>query len=178
MTEKQEDAFYNFLDKRTEPFTLNEILTALKAGGFRRPTVLQNEITNVLSSRRVAFQLENGLYLSRCGCFSGASFVISPTRLELLNGILIPGHRCVPFANQFVLPQDYKFFWNKKAIKWTTTEGAPDEFYPFFSIYGEEYAPQYIARDNPENEMAFNSSCFGVSNISISSNTLLAKICI
>jgi molecular chaperone GrpE (heat shock protein) len=36
------------------------------------------------------------------------------------------------------------------------TEGTPDEFYPFFSIFGEEYAPQYIAHENPENQIAFS----------------------
>jgi hypothetical protein len=41
-------------------------------------------------------------------------------------------------------------------LPWTTTEGPPEEFYPYYYIFGEEYAPQYVARDNPENESAFN----------------------
>jgi hypothetical protein len=36
-------------------------------------------------------------------------------------------------------------------------EGPPEEFYPYYSIFGEEYAPQYVAQDNPNNESAFNS---------------------
>jgi hypothetical protein len=38
----------------------------------------------------------------------------------------------------------------------TTTEGPPEDFYPYYCVYGEEYAPQYVARDNPENEASFN----------------------
>jgi hypothetical protein len=47
--------------------------------------------------------------------------------------------------------------WKGAAIPTGVTEGSPDEFYPYYSIFGEEYAPQYVARDNPENEQAFNS---------------------
>jgi hypothetical protein len=39
----------------------------------------------------------------------------------------------------------------------TTSEGPPEDFYPYYNIFGEEYASQYVARDNPENESAYNS---------------------
>jgi hypothetical protein len=100
--------------------------------------------------------LDGRQWVSRRGCFENVPFVISPTKLELLNGILIPGHRCIPFANPAVLPNEYKFFWQGKEVPCTTTEGPPGEFYPYYYIFGEEYAPQYVARDNPENETAFN----------------------
>jgi hypothetical protein len=115
------------------------------------------EIASLIDSRNVAFRLDSRHWISRRGCFEPASFVINPTRLELLNGILIPGHRCIPFANPALLPQDYEFYWKGSAIPATTTEGPPEEFYPYYCIFGEEYAPQYVARDNPENESAFNS---------------------
>jgi hypothetical protein len=157
MTPNQEDALYNFLENVTEPFTLEDVTEFVRTLDSSRTDGLSMEITALLDSRNVAFRLDKRQWVSRRGCFENVPFVISPTKLELLNGILIPGHRCIPFANQVVMPHEYEFYWKGKKVPWTTTEGPPDEFYPYYLIFGEEYASQYVARDNPENETAFNS---------------------
>ncbi|MDR2097210.1 MAG: plasmid pRiA4b ORF-3 family protein, partial [Spirochaetaceae bacterium] len=126
----------------------------------RRFGRLQGEIANLFNIRRIAFPVKDNKWLSRRGLFCNARFVITPTRSELLNGILIPGHRCVPFANPVIPPQNYKFLWNDTAVGMSQTEGSPEEFYPFFSIYGEEYAPQYIAQESQENELAYGADPF------------------
>jgi len=156
MTPNQEDALYNFLENVTEPFTLEDVTEFVR---MMDPTLVENlpvEITAVIDSQNAAFRLDNRQWVSRRGCFESVPFVISPTKLELLNGILIPGHRCIPFASPIAMPHEYKFYWKGKAVPWTTTEGPPEEFYPYYKIFGEEYAPQYVAQDNPENELAFN----------------------
>jgi hypothetical protein len=156
MTVNQEGALKEFLDNITEPFSLNDVAAFVRMIDPKKNGRLPQEIAAFIESRNIAFRLGNNRWVSRRGCFEPVRFVISPTRLELLNGILIPGHRCVPFANPDLLPQNYTFFWAGAPIPATTIEGPPDEFYPYYSIYGEEYAPQYVARDNPENESAFN----------------------
>ncbi|GHV71939.1 hypothetical protein AGMMS49928_26330 [Spirochaetia bacterium] len=156
MTISQEDALYEFLENVTDPFTLGDVLAYLRMVDPKRSGRLGIETASFINSRNMAFSLGPERWISRRGCFEPAVFVISPTRLELLNGILIPGHRCVPFANPIMLPQELSFSWQGKQVPWTTTEGPPEDFYPYYSIFGEEYAPQYVARDNPENEEAFN----------------------
>ncbi|GAB1484499.1 hypothetical protein MASR2M78_33170 [Treponema sp.] len=52
---------------------------------------------------------------------------------------------------------NFRFYGRVTRFSSTTTEGPPEEFYPYFDLFGEEYAPQYIARDNPENEESFNA---------------------
>jgi hypothetical protein len=156
MTINQEGALKEFLDNITEPFSLNDVVAFVRMIDSKRSGRLSMEIAAFIESRNIAFRLGTNRWVSRRGCFEPVRFVISPTRLELLNGILIPGHRCVPFANPDLMPQKYSFLWQGTRIPMTTTEGPPDEFYPYYSIYGEEYAPQYVARDNPENESAFN----------------------
>ncbi|MDR0642215.1 MAG: plasmid pRiA4b ORF-3 family protein [Treponema sp.] len=160
MTVTQEDAFYEFLDSVSEPFTLDDVVSFVRMMDPKQVGRLRMELSSFLDSRKLAFQLDSHRWVSRRGCFESAPFVINPTKLELLNGILIPGHRCVPFANPSLLPQDYSFYWKDRAIPFTTTEGPPEEFYPYYSLFGEEYAPQYVARDNPENEAAFNSDIY------------------
>jgi hypothetical protein len=168
----QEEALYEFLENATEPFTLDDITVYVQAAGgsdnlqtfklgagsaHKRNKKLSFEINAYLDARKIAFKQDNRYWLSRRGCFEPAVFVITPTKLELLNGILIPGHRCVPFANPMTMPHRYKFFWKGGPVPVTSTEAPPEDLYPYYCIYGEEFAPQYIARDNPENEEAFNS---------------------
>jgi hypothetical protein len=157
MTANQEDALYDFLENVTEPFTLEDVSAFVQMIESKRNNRLELEIASFIDSRNVAFRLDNRHWVSRRGCFEPVPFVINPTRLELLNGILIPGHRCIPFANPDLLPQKYVFYWKGSPIPVTTTEGPPEDFYRYYFLFGEEYAPQYVARDNPKNESAYNS---------------------
>ncbi|MDR2048631.1 MAG: plasmid pRiA4b ORF-3 family protein [Treponema sp.] len=160
MTIGQEDTLYDFLENVTEPFSLDDIAAFIRMVEPKRLSRLNAEIASFIDTRRIAFPLGGKRWISRRGCFESLRFVISPTNLELLNGILIPGHRCIPFANPALLPQEYSFRWRGKTIPVTTTEGPPEDFYPYYYLFGEEYAPQYVARDNPENESAFNSDLY------------------
>ena len=156
MTPYQEEALYNFLDNTAEPFKLENAVDYIQKAAPGNRGRLNTEVEAFINLQNLAFPDGEQRWVSRRGCFEPLTFVISPSRLELLNGILIPGHRCVPFANPALLPHEYSFFWQGKAIPFTTTEGPPEEFYPYYSIFGEEYAPQYVARDNSVNEKAFN----------------------
>jgi hypothetical protein len=157
MTENQEDALYEFLDNNRTPFAIDEAVSFIRLFDVARNSRLAKEIAAFIDSQNIAFPLENGTWISRRGYFEPLRFVVSPTRLELLNGALIPGHRCVPFANPSLMPQEYRFFYKGKRIPLSSLEGPPEQFYPYYAILGEEYAPQYVARDNPNNESAFNS---------------------
>ncbi|GHV84789.1 hypothetical protein AGMMS50230_03970 [Spirochaetia bacterium] len=160
MTINQEDALYDFLENVTEPFTLDDLSAFIRMVEPKRNNRLSAEIASFMETRHIAFPLEAKRYISRRGAFERARFVIKPSRLEIANGILIPGHRCLPFANPVLFPQEYLFRWKGKDIAYTTTESPPEDFYPFYTLFGEEYAPQYVARDNPENEAAFNSDLY------------------
>ncbi|MCL2380469.1 MAG: plasmid pRiA4b ORF-3 family protein [Treponema sp.] len=157
MTTTQEETLYDFLDNAAGAFELDDIVSFMRRAEPSRFNQLAMETEIFINSRNLAFSSGKRQWISRRGFFGPLSFVISPSRLELVNGILVPGHRCVPFANPGLLPQEYSFFWQGSQVPFTTTEGAPEEFYPFYSVYGEEYAPQYVARDNDKNEAAFNS---------------------
>ena len=156
MTPNQEDALFDFLVNVTEPFTLEDVTAFIHILEPWKDNRLSAEIAAMIDARNIAFRLNKRQWVSRRGCFEPAPFVIKPSRLELLNGILIPGHRCVPFVNPGLLPHEYKFFWKGAPIPATTTEGPPEDLYPYYIIFGEEYAPQFIAEDNYENAEAFN----------------------
>jgi len=158
MTPNQEEALYNFLENTTAPFTLKIVTDYVRTQDSEWAENLPLEIAAFFASSVAAFPMDKRRWISRRGFFEKIPFVISPSKLELLNGILIPGHRCLPFANPTKMPHEYEFFWEGEQVPWTTSEGPPDEFYPYYSIFGKEYAPQIVARDNPENEAAFMDS--------------------
>ena len=157
MTANQEEHLYDFLDNTAGTFSLFEAASYLLNIDPSHADELAAETAALINLRNLAFPAGKNRWLSRRGFFENLPFVISPSRLELVNGILIPGHRCAPFANPALLPNEYSFVWMGAKVPYTTSEGSPEEFYPFYSIFGEEYAPQYVARDNDENEAAFNS---------------------
>ncbi|MCL2557657.1 MAG: plasmid pRiA4b ORF-3 family protein [Treponema sp.] len=154
MTPNQEDALYEFLDDAVAPFALKDAANYVRSQDSEWAENLPADITAFLASGDLAFRVDGRRWISRRGFFEGIPFVISPTRLELLNGALIPGHRCIPFASPAKMPNDYRFFWKGKPIPRAAIEAPPEELYPYYSFFGE-YAPQIVARDSPENEAAF-----------------------
>ncbi|MDR1469500.1 MAG: plasmid pRiA4b ORF-3 family protein [Spirochaetaceae bacterium] len=156
MTIAQEDALYEFLDNAPRPFTLKEVTQAVRqverTGGAR----LALQIAHFIESRRLAFENGKNYFLSRRALFEKVPFVIQPSNHELMNGVLIPGHRCIPFVNPLIPPSQYMFYFQGKPCPVDSLEGAPEDFYPYYLIFGEEYAPHYIAGDNKENETAFS----------------------
>ncbi|MDR1787880.1 MAG: plasmid pRiA4b ORF-3 family protein [Treponema sp.] len=156
MTSPQEDALYDFLQLVSQPFNLEEAVRYVRVLDCTRLRRLIQEIPDFIDSRRMAFRIGNRRWVSRRCFFEGNSFVIKPTKLEIINNILIPGHRCVPFVNPDLSPKDYHFYCDDLALPETTSEASPEDFYPFYNIFGEEYTPQYLARECPENEAAYN----------------------
>ncbi|MDR1073659.1 MAG: hypothetical protein LBL45_08290, partial [Treponema sp.] len=156
MTFDQEEALYDFLKNAVEPFTLEEVAAYVHDADTTRSGRLAVQIAALINVKRLAFPTGAKKWVSRRGCFEQARFVIKPSRTEIMNGILIPGHRCVPFANPLLRPKEYSFFWKKKPIRWTGMEGEPEEFYPYYTIFGEEYTPHYIAMENEDNEYAYS----------------------
>ena len=157
MTVLQEDTLYEYLLERQEVFSLKDITSAVRAKDSSRFGRLSTEIAQLITDGRLAFSVGVNKWITRAGCFTGAQFVIRPTKDELVNGILIPGHRFLPFANPMVTQKEYVCQWRGKEIPWTDTEASPEDLYPYYSLYGEEFAPQLVARENAANEEAFNA---------------------
>jgi hypothetical protein len=116
MTQSQEEALYDFLDSVAGAFELEEVVSFVRMIEPKRKSLLAHEVESFINHRNLAFPMENKRWMSRRGFFTPLSFVISPSRLELVNGILIPGHRCVPFANSSLFPHEYCFFWQDTQI--------------------------------------------------------------
>lgn len=160
MTHKQEDALYEFILNRKEPFNIKEVTAFVRSKDGTKFGHLSTEIVRLIKAHRLAFALSSKKWITRAGCFTGARFVIRPSKDEIANGILIPGHRFAPFGNPTIQPKEYKCFWKGIEMPKDNTEASPDELAPYYSLFGDEFLPQLIARENEKNEEAYNDSFY------------------
>ncbi|GMO15717.1 MAG: hypothetical protein Pg6A_01920 [Termitinemataceae bacterium] len=160
MNEVQEEAFYEFLMEHKEPFTIKEVSSFVRSKDSSHYSSLSTEIVKLINSHRLAFDAGPNKWVTRVGCFSGAKFVIRPSKDEIANGILIPGHRFIPFGNPALQQKDYRCIWNGIEVPRENTEASPEDLSPYYSLYGDEFLPQYLARENKTNENAYNNAIY------------------
>ena len=108
-----------------------------------------------LEEHPLVYSLEDGLYITKAGAFTGAVFSIKPTSREIEQGMVVPGDRCLPFADSEQLSYSLNFYMDGKRL--STKEGVFDSdlAIDLFLLYGEEYAPQYIASDPANQKIDF-----------------------
>lgn len=131
---------------RTYPdvFTPKEFLKFLNHLGVKATV---EESREYLETAENVFSFDENHFQTRAGVFGGRYFSFKPTRKEFDRGVFIPGHRCVPFVDPETLSCGLNFFYKGKKLS-KKIENFPSDFVlDFFTLYGEEFAVQYIASD-------------------------------
>lgn len=146
----QEDDYYcySYFSTQTKVFTLKEFCKYLD--GVNEKLSL-SEARKCLESNPLVFPLQNGYYITRAGAFTGRYFSIKPSAFEINEGVFIPGDRCMPFIDSESFSGDLKFVFENKVLPRKPIEIESDRAIDLFMLYGEEYAPQYIAADPANN---------------------------
>jgi len=161
MKEHVEDKLIQFLQSCLEPFSVSSALQYLGEPVTARTI---DELSDYLLYNQFAFVNpfpggeEGELWLSRAGLFTGKQLVIRLTQREISSGIMIPGSRFVPFANPALLPHELSFTFNGQPLSRVLSGTNPEEIYPLYQLFGEEYVPQYLSLDNEENGELFSPS--------------------
>lgn len=160
MKESVEETLMKFLQSRLEPFSVSGLLEFL---GEPVNFGTEDDLSSFLIFNQLAYvnpglDGKNELWITRAGLFTGKPLVITPAKSEILSGILIPGSRCVPFANPALLPHDLSFYNHGRLLPRVVLECKPDEVYTHYQLYGDEYIPQYLSLDNEENSILFNQA--------------------
>ena len=137
-----------FLRVHIAVFTPKTVQRHLLQQGFH---VNVREIPEYLDSHPLAFELNGNDYISRAGLFTGEYFSIKPSRFEIQEGILVVGHRCMPFTDPEMFPHELNFYTDKKAVAKKCIPVAADDILDMYRLFGEEYVPQFLALD-PGNE--------------------------
>ena len=134
----------HFLRTYREPFTAKEMSRFLGQVGIRA-TVRQ--VTEYLESDPLVFPLERKLFLTRAGAFTGQFFSFVPTPQEIAQKVIVPGDRCIPFADTEMLSCTLQFEYNGKLLPPKIFKTDCNQARDLFTLVGDEYASQYIAAD-------------------------------
>ncbi len=148
MNSRLELLLEQFLSTHLEVFTLKDVEGFLKRSGV---TASRGDILDCMEDLRLVFLLSNGSFISRAGAFTGELFSIKPSSFEFDAGVMIPGDRCMPFVPSDIPSDELTFIIDGLRLVHKSVTCDSDEAIDKFMLYGEEYAPQYIAAD-PANE--------------------------
>ncbi|MGI5174404.1 hypothetical protein H0R92_12515 [Treponema sp. OMZ 840] len=155
------EAINAFLRMHTAAFTPKFLQRYLLQQGIRVPA---REIPDYLDMHPLVFELSGNEYVSRAGLFTAAYFSIKPSAFELREGILVIGHRCMPFADPEMLPHELQFFSGKYAISKKCMEVFSDDVLDMYRLFGEEYVPQYLALDPGNEQRDFAGNDYEIPN--------------
>lgn len=144
MIQSAENLLERFIHRFTHYFMVKDVGRFLLENGYRIPAV---EIKNYLETNSRVFPLEKDFYITRAGAFTGELFSIKPSSSEFAKGVFIPGDRCMPFVDSELYSSDIEFYYEGQKLPSRAIEVESDEAMDLFMLFGEEYAPQYIAAD-------------------------------
>ncbi len=139
-----------FIRSYPEPFSIDFFSTIISKFGVK---FTKEECETYLEGNSNVFTLANGLYATRACMFTNRYFSIKPERKELDKGVFIVGHRCMPFVDPDVLSCSITFVYKRRALAQKVVEIDSSFLLDLFTLYGDEYSPQYIAQDPANGEM-------------------------
>ncbi len=161
MEPKKEGLVAKFLRTYRHPFSLSEMKKVFEACGIEAEP---QDIEYYLDSSANVMKLTNGKYLTHAGAFTGEIFSIMPTSAEAEQGVLVAGDRCMPFVESDRISSTLKFYINGKKIPSKIGEFDSDTAIDMFMLFGEEYAPQYIAADPANSDLNMAERDFELPN--------------
>ncbi|MBR6193351.1 MAG: hypothetical protein IKQ66_04220 [Treponema sp.] len=144
MKDNVQNMVSRFLRTYADKFTLRDVVKFFSSLGVK---ISSHECQAYLESSPYVFALEDGFYITRAGAFTGEIFSIRPSAREFEQRVLVPGSRCMPFVDSEMLPSALSFYIDGKRIQKRVGTFDCDSAIDFYQLYGEEYAPQYIASD-------------------------------
>ena len=136
--------FDEFAKSYLHPFTEKDVKKLLAQYGIKAS---QDEITDYLETEPFIFPLEKNHFITRAGAFTDKTFSIVPSRQEVEQGCFAAGDRCIPFVNFEQLPNELRFEFMGRTLPEKILEIDCNTARDLFTLYGDEYATQYIASD-------------------------------
>ncbi len=141
------------------PFSVEFFHTFISSCGG---SITDDECIEYLNSEPNVFPLANKNYVTRACVFTNQYFSIKPERSEVEKGFMIIGHRCMPFIDPEVLPNYISFFYKGEELEKEVIDIDSAFLLENFSLFGDEYSPQYIAQDSANIDLDLPSLDFNL----------------
>ncbi len=136
-------------------FTVQEIVDGMTAETPQQQRQFAEKLERELSvDDRFFFDLERKNFYSRQKFFHHAEFVITPTEFELDEGILIPGHRFLPFVFSEVFPSEITLReCGGKNLKTKPRTMKVSALIPYHLLMGIEQIGDFLVAEDPEHDI-------------------------
>ena len=150
-----EDFFLNYHDI----FTVDDFCRLMKADGVK---LSHDYARTILDTSDMVFSLINEEFITRAGVFIGRWFSFMPSAEEIQKGYIILGHRCIPFVNPDVSPDEIQITDGKAIIHPKAVTFSMNLALDTFALYGEGYVLPYIFNDHSNKKLQLSSVQYGM----------------
>ena len=144
----------DYLFSQDDVFTAEDFFHYLKSKGVKTEL---SEVAGLLHSSNLIFPLVNNQYVTRAGVFEGRWFSFKPAREEVDKGYIILGHRCMPFVNPELPPDEIELFANGQVIASESQIFTMNFALDAFALFGEGYVIPYIINDKKNDDVSLSS---------------------
>lgn len=136
-------------------FTIEDMLDTMSpADGAERKRFGEKIEREISVDDRFFFDRDRTHFYSRQKFFHHAEFVITPTEFEIDEGILIPGHRFLPFAFSDVFPSEITLReCGGKNLKLRKITMKLSELLPYHLLMGLEQIGDFLVAEDPEHDI-------------------------
>jgi hypothetical protein len=142
-------AIYEYFSEKKSVFSLDVFLKDMKD---RNVKLTKNQANDILHSSNYVFTLVNNEFVTRAGVFTNQWFSIKPSKEEIKKDRLIIGHRCMPFINPDVSPDDLQIVSPFGPVFSTSDHFSMKLALDTYALFGEGYLLPSIVNDKANDE--------------------------
>ena len=143
-----------YLTQQLDIFTSDDFYKYLKSNGAKITKADANEYLHI---SEYVFPLVKNEFVTKAGVFTGRWFSFKPSREEVEKGYILLGHRCIPFVNPALPPDDITIMAAGNVVPKETCVFSMNLALDTFALYGEGYVIPYIFNDKGNDTLALSS---------------------
>jgi hypothetical protein len=156
-----EEKVDQYLDMVDRPFRLEECLEKLELENTEENEAEVHEL--IETSGDVLLDMDDELFYPKVYFLKDFAIRITPSDYEIRKGILIPGHRLLPFLPAGILSDEVTLIYNKKALDDKDIILTESQLYPYFDLLDADEVPVIDAGTNLDGENQFSLIVFNLS---------------
>jgi hypothetical protein len=154
--EKLAEKVAEFIRRQNGFFTLDDVLKSPDVA--EKSGATEEEIHDMVLFLDLVFPMGTSSYISRASYFHNAQFLVIPRNEEVIQGILIPGHRFVPFFS----PEQYPWHCHlinedQEELPCIGIERSSESLTIYYNLLGVENIPEYLIADQQSNKDIFTA---------------------
>jgi hypothetical protein len=157
MVVRLKEKINTFIEHIHKEFSLKEIFVTIKSTLAEDIPDLEKRILNIIKNHEFLFCNDDPLlFIPRSLYFYKARFLIVPTKEEIQAGILVPGHRFIPFCNPNIFPAECILHTEEGiAVEKTKVQMVLNDLSIYMTLLGNDVLPDYLICDDELNTEIF-----------------------